>query len=66
MILKHLELKPKTWSDLKKAAKALTKDGVYGIGLPGNKQFYTDQTIYSFMVKTGAEEIYNSDGTLKI
>ena len=56
---------PKTWSDLKKAAKALTKDGVYGIGLPGNKQLYTDQTIYSFMVNSGAEEIYNSDGTLR-
>ena len=56
---------PKTWSDLKKAAKALTKDGVYGIGLPGNKQLYTDQTIYSFMVNSGAQEIYNSDGTLR-
>jgi len=56
---------PETWSDLKKAAKALTKDGVYGIGLPGNKQLYTDQTIYSFMVNSGAEEIYNSDGTLR-
>ena len=56
---------PKTWSDLKKAAKALTKEGVYGIGLPGNKQLYTDQTIYSFMVNSGAEEIYNSDGTLR-
>ena len=56
---------PQTWSDLKKAAKALTKDGVYGIGLPGNKQLYTDQTIYSFMVNSGAQEIYNSDGTLR-
>tara|TARA_B100000029_G_scaffold476166_1_gene520070 strand:+ start:364 stop:1647 length:1284 start_codon:yes stop_codon:yes gene_type:complete len=56
---------PKTWSELKSAAKALTKDGVYGIGLPGNKQLYTDQTIYSFMVNSGASEIYNSDGTLR-
>ena len=56
---------PKTWSELKAAAKALTKDGVYGIGLPGNKQLYTDQTIYSFMVNSGASEIYNSDGTLR-
>ena len=31
---------PKTWSELKAAAKALTKDGMYGIGLPGNKQLY--------------------------
>ena len=56
---------PKTWSELKAAAKALTKDGMYGIGLPGNKQLYTDQTIYSFMVNSGASEIYNSDGSLR-
>ncbi len=56
---------PTTWSELKAAAKALTKDGVYGIGLPGNKQLYTDQTIYSFMVNSGASEIYNSDGSLR-
>ena len=56
---------PKNWSELKAAAKALTKDGMYGIGLPGNKQLYTDQTIYSFMVNSGAAEIYNSDGSLR-
>jgi multiple sugar transport system substrate-binding protein len=56
---------PKNWSELKSAAKKLTKDGVYGIGLPGNKQLYTDQTIYSFMVNSGASEIYNSDGSLR-
>ena len=56
---------PKNWSELKAAAKALTKDGMYGIGLPGNKQLYTDQTIYSFMVNSGASEIYNSDGSLR-
>ena len=56
---------PKTWSELEAAAKALTKDGMYGIGLPGNKQLYTDQTIYSFMVNSGASEIYNSDGSLR-
>ena len=56
---------PKTWTELEAAAKALTKDGMYGIGLPGNKQLYTDQTIYSFMVNSGASEIYNSDGSLR-
>ena len=56
---------PKNWSELKAAAKTLTKDGMYGIGLPGNKQLYTDQTIYSFMVNSGASEIYNSDGSLR-
>ena len=54
-----------TWSELEAAVKALTKDGMYGIGLPGNKQLYTDQTIYSFMVNSGASEIYNSDGSLR-
>ena len=56
---------PKNWSELEAAAMALTKDGMYGIGLPGNKQLYTDQTIYSFMVNSGASEIYNSDGSLR-
>lgn len=56
---------PTTWDELLAAAEALTKDGQYGIGLPANKQLYTDQTVYDFMVNAGAEEIYNPDGTLR-
>jgi multiple sugar transport system substrate-binding protein len=56
---------PKTWNDWKAAAEKLTADGVSGMGLPANKQLYTDQTVYSVMVNGGATEIYNEDGTLR-
>ncbi|WBU61658.1 ABC transporter substrate-binding protein [Paracoccus albus] len=56
---------PQTWDDLKAAAETLSADGVYGLGLPANKQLYTDQTVYSFMVNGGATEIFNEDGTLR-
>ncbi|NHF74461.1 ABC transporter substrate-binding protein [Paracoccus xiamenensis] len=56
---------PKTWAELQSAAETLSKDGVYGLGLPANKQLYTDQTVYSFMVNGGATEIYNADGSLR-
>ncbi|MBQ2262776.1 MAG: extracellular solute-binding protein [Loktanella sp.] len=56
---------PQTWDDWQAAAAALTGDGSYGMGLPANKQLYTDQTVYSVMVNGDAAEIYNADGTLR-
>jgi multiple sugar transport system substrate-binding protein len=56
---------PVTWDQWLAATEALTKEGQYGIGLPANKQLYTDQTVYDFMINAGADEIYNSDGTLR-
>lgn len=58
---------PTTWDELLAAAKALhnPEKGVYGIGLPANKQLYTDQVIYNFMVTAGAAEIFNKDGSLR-
>ncbi|MBW7881892.1 MAG: extracellular solute-binding protein [Caldilineaceae bacterium] len=56
---------PQTWDELLAAAEALTGDGQYGIGVPAKKQLYTDQVVYDFMVNAGADEIYNSDGTLR-
>ncbi|MCX5512725.1 ABC transporter substrate-binding protein [Kaistia algarum] len=55
---------PKTWTEWKAATEKLSKDGVVGTGLPGNKQLYTDQTTYAIMVNNGASEIFNADGTL--
>jgi multiple sugar transport system substrate-binding protein len=55
---------PKTWSEWKTAAQKLSTDGKYGIGLPANKQLYTDQTVYSFMVNDGAADIYGDDGSI--
>jgi len=55
---------PKTWSEWKAAAQKLSGNGRYGIGLPANKQLYTDQTVYSFMVNDGAANIYKEDGSI--
>jgi multiple sugar transport system substrate-binding protein len=54
---------PATWTEWQAATEALTKDGVYGIGLPASKGLYTDQVVYTFMANNGASEIYNADGT---
>jgi multiple sugar transport system substrate-binding protein len=56
---------PTSWDEWKAAAEKLSTDGVSGMGLPANKQLYTDQTVYSVMVNGGATEIYNEDGTLR-
>lgn len=56
---------PTTWDEWLAAVEKLTKEGQYGIGLPANKQLYTDQTVYDLMINAGAEEIYNPDGTLR-
>ena len=56
---------PETWADWKAAAEKLSTDGVYGMGLPANKQLYTDQTVYSVMANGGATEIYDEEGKLR-
>jgi multiple sugar transport system substrate-binding protein len=56
---------PTTWAEWDEAVKTLTTGDQYGIGLPANRQLYTDQTVYDFMINAGADEIYNEDGTLR-
>lgn len=56
---------PKSWAQWKAAAEKLASSNVYGIGLPANKQLYTDQTVYSVMANGGATELYNEDGSLR-
>ena len=56
---------PTTWEEWRAAAEALTVDGQYGMGLPANRQLYTDQTVYSVMMNGGASEIYDADGSLR-
>lgn len=56
---------PTTWAEWAEAVKTLTTGDQYGIGLPANRQLYTDQTVYDFMINAGADEIYNDDGTLR-
>ncbi|MCA9907530.1 MAG: carbohydrate ABC transporter substrate-binding protein [Anaerolineae bacterium] len=56
---------PTTWDEWLAAAEALTTGDQYGMGLPANRQLYTDQTVYDFMINAGADEIYNPDGSLR-
>ncbi len=56
---------PTSWDELRAAVEALTVDGQYGIGLPAARNLYTDQVMYDFLINAGAEEIYNTDGTLR-
>ena len=56
---------PQTWSEWRKDAEMLTKAGMYGAGLPANKQLYTDQTVYAMMVNNGAAQLFNDDGSLR-
>ena len=55
---------PKTWSEWQAVAEKLSANGKYGIGLPANKQLYTDQTVYSFMVNSGAADLYDANGSI--
>ena len=57
---------PKTWSEWADAVQKLSSKTTYEIGLPANKQLYTDQTVYSVMVNNdGAADLYNTDGTIR-
>ena len=53
------------WEEWASAVEALTGDGTYGIGLPANRNLYTDQVVYNFMINAGASDLYNDDGSLR-
>jgi multiple sugar transport system substrate-binding protein len=65
---------PQTWTDLAAAAKALTKNGVYGILMTSSKSYVTQHTFYSLMLsngadivdrKTGEKVVFNSPETIE-
>lgn len=56
---------PQTWDELLAAAKALTKGGTYGMGLPASTHLYTDQALYDFMITNHAEELFAEDGSVR-
>jgi multiple sugar transport system substrate-binding protein len=56
---------PTTWDEWLAVTEKLTTGEQYGIGLPANKNLYTDQTVYDLMINAGADEIYNPDGSLR-
>jgi multiple sugar transport system substrate-binding protein len=46
---------PQTWDELRAAAQALTKDGVFGILMTSSKSYVTQHTFYSLMLSNGAD-----------
>ena len=56
---------PTTWEEWLAAAEALSDEDTYGMGLPANRQLYTDQAVYAVLLNGGAAEFYNADGTLR-
>lgn len=56
---------PTSWEEWEAAAAALTEAGMFGMGLPANRQLYTDQTVYAVMVNGGASELFEEDGSLR-
>lgn len=57
---------PKTWTELKEAAKKLTKDGIYGmaVGSPKNEEA-TFQFLPWMLSAEGSYDKLNSEGTIK-
>jgi multiple sugar transport system substrate-binding protein len=53
---------PQTWPDLLAAAKALTKDGVYGILMTSSKSYVTQHTFYSLMLSNAADIVDRETG----
>lgn len=63
-LLKKAGLRPpRTWADFLRVAKALTKNGQYGIGLPLSNSMYTDQVLYQFILTAGGD-IYDAKGNI--
>jgi multiple sugar transport system substrate-binding protein len=53
---------PKTWDEFLNAAKALTKDGVYGTLVTSSKTHVTQHTLYSLMLTNGADIVDRETG----
>ena len=53
---------PQTWDELLAAAKALTKDGVFGILMTSSKSYITQHTFYSLMLSNGADIVDRETG----
>ena len=52
---------PTTWPELEQDAKALTKNGQYGILTPASSDDVTDQTLYSLILANGGDVVDRSD-----
>lgn len=52
---------PKTWDELYEAAKALTKDGVYGLSFPCGSTDFQATNFLNFYVKSGGGSLLTDD-----
>jgi len=55
---------PTTWDELVEAARALTGDGRHGIAVPAGRNLASDQVIYSFMITSGAMDLFDKEGNV--
>jgi multiple sugar transport system substrate-binding protein len=52
---------PATWDELVEAARTLTVDGRFGIAVPAGRNLASDQVIYSIMITSGAEHLFDAE-----
>lgn len=52
---------PKTWDELYEAAKALTKDGIYGLSFPSGSSDFQATNFLNFYVKSGGGSLLTDD-----
>ncbi|MDX3926298.1 MAG: extracellular solute-binding protein [Shinella sp.] len=58
------ESPPKTWEEFLNAARTLTKNGKFGVGVPVSKSLATDQVLYSLMSVNGGTELFDASGAV--
>ncbi len=56
-----IENPPKTWEELNQVAEQLTKGDQYGIAVPAGRNLASDQVIYSFMITSGAKDMFDEN-----
>ncbi|MCG8479942.1 MAG: sugar ABC transporter substrate-binding protein [Spirochaetales bacterium] len=54
-----IEAAPTTWDELIAAAERLSEYGRYGIAVPAGRNLASDQVIYSLMVTSGAQNLFD-------
>lgn len=52
---------PQTWEELVQVAEQLTTGDRYGIAVPAGRNLASDQVIYSFMMTSGAKDMFDEN-----
>lgn len=56
-----IERAPATWGELVAAAATLTSGGRFGIAVPAGRNLASDQVIYSIMITSGAQDLFDAE-----